>query len=407
MVPPFQPIPLGSLAFGLLILVLIAAAWSAWLRTRFLGILILVNAVLLGSWIHGILELAGLALFVVPPYLVARAVWNTGVAAPRWLLAAIITSQILFFFVFRHYPGWDFMAALGHPVTLVGVSYIMFRQLHVVLDAPYSSETFSPWLYIAYVTSIWTLFAGPIQRYQDFVAGLPQVGRPKAEAVLRSAHRVTTGLLKAFVLAPVFFASSKLGDFNAGDAFNPLRWGVAFYSYFIFLYLDFSGYTDIVIGAAQLCGFNTLPENFNRPYLSANLQEFWTRWHMSLGTWFRDYFYTPVFRALGEQTRWRSYFLVNVSVLILTFLLVGAWHGPGLNFVVFGVLQAVGVAGAVIWREIGENNRSVAWLRAGQTKVMARVICFHYVCGSFLFLNNSVDKVTRFFGAFAGWLMHS
>ena len=128
---------------------------------------------------------------------------------------------------------------------------------------------------------------------------------------------------------------------------------------------------------------------------------------MSLGTWFRDYFYTPVFRALGEQTQWRSYFLVNVTVLILTFLLVGAWHGPGLNYVVFGVLQAAGVAGAVIWREIGENNGAVAWLRARQRIGISRVVCFHYVCGSFLFLNNSVGDVIRFFNAFAGWLMHS
>ncbi len=404
--PAFPPISVGSTAFSLLALVLVLAAWWHWLRPWFVPLLVLFNAAMLVSWMRGPWDLVALALFLAPPYLVARALWNTGTVAPAWLTGGTIASQIACFLVLRHYPGWDVTTSIGHPVSLIGVSYIMFRQIHVVMDAPYSAEEFSPAIYFAYLTSIWTLTAGPIQRYPDFVAGLQHVGRPNGGEVLSAAHRIATGILKAFLFAPVFLASSKLTVPEPGEYINPLRWIASFYSYFIFLYLDFSGYTDIVIGAARLCLLDTLPENFDRPYLSRNVQEFWARWHMSLGTWFRDYFYTPLFRFVGESTGWRSYFGVNVLVLTLTFLAVGAWHGPGLNFVVFGALQAGGVVAAVAWRKLQEENPRFALLRSRWSAPIARVICFHYVCGSFLFLDNSVGGVWNFLSAFGTWVAH-
>ena len=172
--------------------------------------------------------------------------------------------------------------------------------------------------------------------------------RPASEAALASAHRIANGLLKAFVLAPLFSDLSGLQGAGSGANFDVLHWIVLFYGYFIFLFLDFSGYTDIVIGTACLCGFTTLPENFDRPYLARNVQEFWSRWHMSLGTWFRDYFYNPWLRLLGDLTGWRSFTSVNISALFVTFTAVGIWHGPTLNFFVFGLTQAVGVVAAQV-----------------------------------------------------------
>ena len=124
-----------------------------------------------------------------------------------------------FLFVFRHYPGWDFMAALGHPVTLVGVYlHHVPAEIHVVLDAPYSSETFCAMALFRIPNFDLDAFRRANSTLPRFRRG-PNPHRPaNGEAILRSAHRVTTGLLKAFVIAPVFLASSKLGDFNPGEA---------------------------------------------------------------------------------------------------------------------------------------------------------------------------------------------
>jgi D-alanyl-lipoteichoic acid acyltransferase DltB (MBOAT superfamily) len=394
------PVTVGSGAFFILILVLVVAAWGL-PRTWFLPVLIAINLAMLASWL-GIAEAGALLIFLVPGYVVAKLQWGRGASRWKILIPLAIAATVAMFLVLRRYPGFDLFASSGQPLSVIGISYIMFRQIHVLVDAPYSAEPFTAARYFGYTTAIWTLVAGPIQRYPDFVAGLGLLGRPDERVCLASAHRITWGILKAFLLAPIFLEGSKLPALGDGD-FNWLRWLLAFYGYFIFLYLDFSGYTDIVIGSARLCGFDTIPENFDRPYLSRNVQEFWTRWHMSLGSWFRDYFFTPLFRALGEITRWHSLLLVNVIALFLTFLTVGAWHGPGLNFVVFGLTQALGVTAAVVLRTARETFLGALLAeRYEANPIISRIatlLCFHYVCASFLFLENSVGDVGRYFGS--------
>jgi D-alanyl-lipoteichoic acid acyltransferase DltB (MBOAT superfamily) len=395
-----SPITVGTVGFLVLVLALVVAAWTP-MRRHFLTVLIAVNLAMLFSWLRWI-DAACLLLFLVPPFLMARHHWGSGKPAPTRAVLGTVLLQIALFLVLRRYPGFDVTGLLGHPVAVIGVSYIMFRQIHLIVDAPYSTEPFSLARYFAYTTAVWSLLAGPIQRYPDFVAGLGKIGRPGEDALLASAHRITTGILKAFVLAPMLLETSKLGS-AAGGEFNAFAWLVTFYSYFIFLYLDFSGYTDIVIGCAGLCGFSTLPENFNRPYLSRNVQEFWARWHISLGTWFRDYVFTPLFRLLGDWSGWRSLFLTNIAALAVTFLLVGAWHGPGLNFVAFGIAQAAGVVAAVSARALRERfltPETQARVESNPILIgLSWLLCFHFICASFLLLENSPGDVARFLGA--------
>lgn len=313
--------------------------------------------------------------------------------------------ELFLFFFFRRYPGVERFDWIVHPVTLVGVSYIMFRQVHLVIDAPYSTAPLTPLRYFAYTTAFWTLLAGPIQRYDDFCGGLSHVSAEGGQEVLGPLHRVTTGVLKAFVLAPIFAASSKLVPLTPEDP-NWIRWGLGFYSYFIFLYFDFSGYTDIVIGMARLCGFDTLPENFDRPYAARNVQEFWARWHMSLGSWFRDYVYTPLFKIFAERLDLRLYWLANVVALFITFTLVGVWHGPGLNFLTFGLFQALGVSAAALMRVLREqlSDERREWLEESATvSWLARIFCFHYICGSFLLLENSPAEVARYLASISAF----
>jgi D-alanyl-lipoteichoic acid acyltransferase DltB (MBOAT superfamily) len=268
-----------------------------------------------------------------------------------------------------------------------------------LIDAPYASEPLTLGRYFAYTTAVWTLIAGPIQRYPEFILGLARVRRPNEQLLLLCAHRITTGVIKAFLLAPMFLTASKPVSLE-GAGIDLAQGLLAFYAYFIFLYLDFSGYTDIVIAAASLCGFDTIPENFNQPYLARNVQEFWTRWHISLSTWFRDFFFTPLLRTLGEATQWCSFFAVNVVALFITFIAVGAWHGPGLNFIIFGLLQAMGVVAAVAFRSARQAllgaERADRLDRNPLVSMLAMLLCFHYTCASFLLLDNSVDNVWNY-----------
>lgn len=398
------PITIGSFGFVTLLLLLVLCAWLTPLRRYFLAAMVAANVAMLASWLRDAMDLFALLAFLLPPYLAAKAVWGRGKGVAKAAVFGTILMQLFMFLVFRHYPGFDLFTMLGHPVRVIGISYVMFRQIHLLVDAPYSTEPFSAARYFAYLTAVWTLLAGPIQRYPDFVEGLQSVGRPDEADLMAACHRITTGILKSFAFAPIFFETANIQGFGGPEEFNILRWLTAFYSYFIFLFLDFSGYTDIVIGAAALCRFKTIPENFDQPYLSTNVQEFWSRWHISLGTWFRDYFYIPVFRWLGEKTGWRGYTLLNIAALFLTFLTVGVWHGPGSNFLAFGILQAVGVGSAVAWRELRDGLLPAMPGGRGTWRLGSRLLCFHYICGSFLLLDNSIRDVVAYFQSLGAWI---
>ena len=195
--------------------------------------------------------------------------------------------------------------------------------------------------------------------------------------------------------------TSKLGS-AAGGEFNAFAWLVTFYSYFIFLYLDFSGYTDIVIGCAGLCGFSTLPENFNRPYLSRNVQEvLGALAHLPRHLVPRDYvFYAAVPPARRLGASWRSLFLTNIAALAVTFLLVGAWHGPGLNFVAFRHRSGCGrrrggqrtcAAGAVPdARNPGEGRE-----QPDPDRPVLAALLSTSICASFLLLENFSGRCRR------------
>jgi D-alanyl-lipoteichoic acid acyltransferase DltB (MBOAT superfamily) len=148
----------------------------------------------------------------------------------------------------------------------------------------------------------------------------------------------------------------------------------AVYGYAIQIYCDFSGYTDVAIGAALLLGF-TLTPNFNRPYQSANLQEFWHRWHISLSTWLRDYLYIPLGGNRGGG--WATY-----RNLFITMLLGGLWHGASWNFVIWGALHgaALGVTRLFQRSAIGAAVAKRSW-----TRPFALFFTFHFVCFAWIF----------------------
>jgi D-alanyl-lipoteichoic acid acyltransferase DltB (MBOAT superfamily) len=271
---------------------------------------------------------------------------------------------------------------------------MLFKFLHMVVDIRQGQLlAFTLFGYLNYQLAFFTLIAGPIQRFNDFQKFWESMSPATADAreALIAWNRLLNGMLKMGLLAA---AASFLYDRSAAALLQPqstlelaARFAVYFYAYPAYVYFNFSGYTDIVLGCAKLLGLQ-LPENFDRPYLARNVVDFWSRWHISLTTWIRDYVFMTSYKWVAE----RFSPLAQTAGYVITFLsllIAGIWHGSTWNFVVFGAMHGAGAAitqmyGSVLkWRlkraGLKRYNQN-PWIRGG-----AMVLTFHFVCASFLF----------------------
>jgi D-alanyl-lipoteichoic acid acyltransferase DltB (MBOAT superfamily) len=228
-------------------------------------------------------------------------------------------------------------------VAIAGLSFLFFKMIHVVVDAASGSiGDLSLGRYLNYCLNFTTVLMGPIQRYQDFSSQWTgeTAEPPGFERYLDAANRVLRGFVKAFVLAPVI-APHVL---KHGLPFERMGAGeilLGIYAFYVFLYLDFSGYCDIVIGVGVLMGVRP-PENFQFPFLARDVSAYWLRVHRSLTTWLTDYVFTPCYRfALTARGLGQSAFAALAVSLLVTMIVAGVWHGTTLNFLIFGLVHGI------------------------------------------------------------------
>ena len=220
---------------------------------------------------------------------------------------------------------------LLHLALPVGISFYTFQCLSYLVDVyrgsvPPQKDLIS---FGAYVTLFPQLIAGPIVRYADVAAEL--AGRQHSwENAACGIRRFVTGLAKKVLLADNFALLIKIFR-ESGEKSLLFYWMYAI-AFTLNIYFDFSGYSDMAIGLGRIFGFH-FPENFDYPYLSASVTEFWRRWHKTLGSWFRDYVYIPMGGNRVSRSRW----VVNI---LTVWMLTGLWHGAAWNFVLWGLLFA-------------------------------------------------------------------
>jgi D-alanyl-lipoteichoic acid acyltransferase DltB (MBOAT superfamily) len=229
-------------------------------------------------------------------------------------------------------------------VLPVGISFFTFQGISYVVDLYRRSfHRVSLSDFFVYQAFFPHLVAGPIVRAAEFVpqiAALHWLTRPEATQagllIARGAFKkvVISGYLATAIVDPVFGVPAE---------HSALEIRVAIYAYAVQIYADFSGYTDMAIGLALLLGFR-FPQNFDRPYIAANIQEFWRRWHMTLSRWLRDYLYRP----LGGSRKGEARTYVN---LILTMTLGGLWHGAAAHFLVWGLYHGLGLSLHRAWQQ--------------------------------------------------------
>ncbi len=270
-------------------------------------------------------------------------------------------------------------------IVPVGVSFFTFQAITYVVDIYRGQLARSSLLDFAlYLAFFPHLVAGPIVRAAEF---LPQLLTPQvvtSRQASRAAFLIVGGLFKKVVIASNLASAIVDPVFALPGQHSAPEIILAVYAYAIQIYADFSGYTDMAIGIALLLGF-TFPQNFDRPYSAASLQEFWRRWHMTLSRWLRDYLYI----GLGGNRRGR---LTTYRNLILTMALGGLWHGAALTFIAWGLFHGLGLAIERWWGERRAASRTPDFTFVGQIWFQ-RFLTFHLVCiGWVLFRAASFDK---------------
>jgi alginate O-acetyltransferase complex protein AlgI len=269
------------------------------------------------------------------------------------VVSIVLNLGVLAFFKYTNFllnTAWSTLSLTGaklEPVHLeillpVGISFFTFQSMSYTIDV--YRRRLQPcqslrdfFLFVAFFPQ---LVAGPIVRASEFLPQLAQRTRASAGDIERGMVLFLMGVLKKTVLSDQVAGHVDLifADPSGFDAVS-LVWGVLGYA--VQIYCDFSGYTDMAIGCARIMGYR-FPENFQMPYSSANITEFWRRWHMSLSTWLRDYLYIP----LGGNRKGTRRTYVN---LMLTMLLGGLWHGASWNFIIWGGIHGAALAFHKMW----------------------------------------------------------
>ena len=260
-------------------------------------------------------------------------------------LSVVISLSFLLYFKYADFFISNFNNAFGMSIPLlrialpIGISFYTFQIISYTVDVYRGEKAQRSLINLgAYISMFPQLIAGPIVRYSDIAFQLENRNHSISMAA-EGVRRFTIGLAKKILLA------NQLGEItnifrNSGEQSVLFYWLYAI-AFALHIYFDFSGYSDMAIGLGKIMGFSFL-ENFNYPFISKNVTEFWRRWHMSLGSWFRDYVYIP----LGGNKKGTKRHLFNIFAV---WMLTGFWHGADWNFIIWGLFFAVLLIAEKLW----------------------------------------------------------
>lgn len=288
-------------------------------------------------------------------------------------LSVAVSLSFLLYFKYADFFIANFNAVTGLSVPLlkialpIGISFYTFQIISYTVDVYRGDAAQKNIISLAaYVAMFPQLIAGPIVRYSDVNKELNERTHSFSLAA-EGARRFILGLAKKILIA------NQLGElvavFRASGEKSVLFYWVYAVAFSLHVYFDFSGYSDMAIGLGKIFGFH-FPENFNYPFISASVTEFWRRWHMSLGSWFRDYVYIP----LGGNRVGRFRQLFNILVV---WMLTGFWHGAAWNFILWGLFFALLLVIEKLWL-LGPLKKS---------HVLSRVYLLFFVLISFVIFN--------------------
>lgn len=320
-----------------------------------------------------------------------------------WLaLTIIVCLGVLFFFKYFNFLANSIVTILGLTglkiqsfaldlLLPVGISFYTFQTLSYVIDVYRRKINVEKHLgyYALYVSFFPQLVAGPIERPENL---LPQLHNPKnfsTNDMVEGMKVALFGFVKKIAIADVL-AIYVNNVYNNLTNQTGLSIVIATILFAFQIYCDFSGYSDIAIGVSKMMGYD-LMENFNEPYKATSIKDFWSRWHISLSTWFRDYVYIP----LGGNRCKKARHLTN---LFIVFLLSGLWHGANWTFVIWGALHGIYQVIGILTKSI--RHKTYAKLKIDENGKFAllfkRFVTFSLVCVAWVFFRaNSAHDILR------------
>ena len=317
---------------------------APWLQERRAEVLTCLSLAFAASATGSVGDAACLSAMAATGWIAIRVVARNKSPA---LLAAGIGCIVAEFLISRQLlshapaPSWLMVGQTA------GLSYIMFRVIQLIVDM--HGDEVDPNLkagpYICFLFCYLTFLAGPIQRAEDFLAGVDrQVETSLRKDVATFLPAIAAGYVKYTIVAAGFFAVFTWSrDARAGLP-PPAAHAVAWLSFAAYLYASFSAYTDVVRGLGGMIGLS-LPPNFDRPLATTNFLDLWSRWHISLSEWFKLYVFSPLVKemiAAARAPRWAP--LLGAVGYFVTFFLMGLWHGVSWRFVLYGICLGAGVS---------------------------------------------------------------
>jgi D-alanyl-lipoteichoic acid acyltransferase DltB (MBOAT superfamily) len=386
----FFDTPIYAVFLALVVLVYWRLPWG-----RQNVLLLIASYVFYGWWDPRFLALIGISTIV--DFYCAKAIGSSeDLRRRRALLTLSLVINIGFLAVFKYFNFFvdsfaTTLQAMGFhhtPVAVLqillppGISFYTFQEVAYIVDVYQGKLEPADSLvdYALFISLFPHLIAGPIQRPSHL---LPQVQAPRRfdnEQFFGGLLLILSGLVRKTVIADncALLADSafsgRLGTPNLAVV------AIGTYAFAWQIYGDFSGYSDIARGSAQLLGFHFMV-NFRQPYLATSLQDFWRRWHISLSTWLRDYLYVPLGGSRdGERRTYRN--------LMLTMLIGGLWHGANWTFVVWGGIHGAALSIERFFRGVlGRGDHETASLTSARAWV-SRIVIFHLVCLSWVFFRS-------------------
>jgi D-alanyl-lipoteichoic acid acyltransferase DltB (MBOAT superfamily) len=372
-------------------------------------VLFIANVAFLLTFAHDVRRLAPFLALLLLGYASVKAM-ETRAKAPTFAVA--IGALLLVFFWLKQYAFVPHAAFLPFAYTTIGMSYVFFRIVGLVVDTYQGSfhERIGVVSYVNYTLDFVCLVSGPIATYDHYVENEREPAPFDASVAWAATERIVLGFFKVVVLSPLLAHAQDI----AGAAVAPgldlaQRCGLALVllvAFPVFLYLNFSGYCDVVIGAARFLR-QRLPENFDRPYRAKGFIELWNRWHITLSAWLRTYVYSPLLIALLRRFPARSaepWF--GVLAYFITFFIIGLWHGQTTAFAFFGILLGVGVSAnkayQIVLSRILGRQRFRALTANGAYGSLTRGVTFFWFTFSLLWFWSSWGGLAAMAGVL-GW----
>lgn len=268
----------------------------------------------------------------------------------------------------------------------LGISYITFQSIGYLIEIKRGDETAEKHFghFATYLLLFTKIIAGPVERAHRFLPQLKKTSALSYENFVSGARQMLWGLFKKIVVADrlSIYVSAVYNNYGHHSGITLL---FATFCYIFQIYADFSGYTDMALGLSRMMGYELMP-NFNRPLLAKSVTEFWRRWHISLSTWFADYFYNPIAIAKRDWGLWAV-----IYACFVTFTVLGFWHGANWTYIMFGFLQGLILAIEILTRKQRKNLRKKipVWLNDG-AGILFTVGYFSF--SSIFFRSNTVGE---------------